>query len=408
MLRGVTTPPAAGPAAGVEAAPQPKRGSRAPYVVLGLIVLVLLGVQTLNRQWSTDYWMYTATVDALLEDAGDPPHDMTGSDDPSERFTPYTVALAAVVRETGLASVTVMQLAAIANLILFLVAFELFVTELTGRRLVAVFALFATLVMWGIGPWRWSGYLNLNSIGFGMPWPSMFATGLVLLVGWALLRYDRGGAPGWLVLVGVGVPAALLSHPYTGGWGIVMLLALAVHRRLYRRDRVVPLLIAAACGAVLLAAWPYYPFFELGRADSAYSFAMQVMYRNVPLRLAAAVPGFVVVVARFRRDRTDPLALMLFGGVALYGFGWVTDTPSFGRVLPLILLAAHIGIGILVADLVERRRRASAPLVAGLVACVAIGLVGAGPGLLRTVPRGLLPESLREKTSLRPITDQYT
>ena len=113
------------------------RDSRRPYAVVALVVLVLLSFQTLNRDWSTDYWMYTATLGALRGDVRNPHHDMTGTDDPSERFTPYTVGLAAIGRETGLASVTLLELAAIANLILFLVAFELFVTELTGRRLVA-------------------------------------------------------------------------------------------------------------------------------------------------------------------------------------------------------------------------------------------------------------------------------
>jgi hypothetical protein len=386
-----------------------RRGSpsRTPYLIFALVVLALLTFQTLNRQWSTDYWMYTATIDALHEDLLDPVHDMTGSDDPSERFSPYTVALAATVRTSGFASVTVLQIAAIANLVLFLVAFKLFVTELTARRRVTFFALLATLVMWGLNPWRWSGYLNLNSIGFGMPWPSMFATGVGLLVAWALLRYDVTGARAWMIVVGLGVTLIALSHPYTFGWVSVMLLALVVHRRLYRRERVVPLLITALGAGALLAAWPYYPFFELGRAPDAYAAVMEVMYDDVPFRIVAALPGFVVVLGRLRRDRTDALALMLLGGLALYAFGAIADEPSFGRVLPLIMLSAHIGIGILVADLVERRRRATVPLVAWLTVSAAIGLVGAAPGLARTVPRALLPQSLRDEESLRPVTDQY-
>jgi hypothetical protein len=376
--------------------------------VLGLLLIVLLGAQTLNRQWSTDYWMYTATVDALASDLGDPPHDMVGTDDPSERFTPYTVGLAVVVRETGLASVTVLQLAGFLNLIVFLVAFELFVTELTRRRLVAFFALLATLVMWGFIPWRWSGYLNLNSIGFGLPWPATLVTAIALLAGWALLRYDKSGAVGWLVLVGLGMAFGALSHPYTAGWASVMLLAIVVHRRLYRRDRIVPLAIMGLGTVALVVAWPYYPFLELGtRGDEAYSAAMHVMYDRAPLRVLAALPGFVVVFQRFRRDRTDVLGLMLFGGLAIYLLGAVADQRSFGRVLPLIMLAAHIGIGILVADFVERRRPVSIPWIAWLAVSVIIGLVGVAPGLVRTVPRALLPSTLRDRTELQPITARY-
>jgi hypothetical protein len=385
------------------------RDSRRPYAVVALVVLVLLSFQTLNRDWSTDYWMYTATLGALRADVRNPQHDMTGTDDPSERFTPYTVGLAAIGRETGLASVTLLELAAFANLVLFLVAFELFVTELTGRRLVACFALIATLVMWGLDPWRWSGFLNLNSIGFGLPWPSTFVTGLGLIAGWALLRFDKSGSSGWLVIVGVAMAVGAVSHPYTAGWISVMLLALVVHRRLYRRDRVIPLLVMTACTAGLVVAWPYYPFLELGsRGDAAYSGVMNVMYRSVALRTVAALPGFFVVFQRFRRDHTDALALMLFGGLGIYLVGAVSDQQSFGRVLPLIMLAAQIGIGLLVADLVERRRPATVPMVTWLAVSFAIGLVGVAPGVVRTVPRSVLPQSLRERPALQSVTTQWS
>ena len=45
---------------------------------------------------------------------------------------------------------------------------------------------------------------------------------------------------------------------------------------------------------------------------------MNVMYRSVALRTVAALPGFFVVFQRFRRNRTDALALMLFGGLGIY------------------------------------------------------------------------------------------
>jgi hypothetical protein len=382
--------------------------SRRPYVVLALVLFALLSVQTLNRQWSTDYWMYTATIHALREDVRDPPQDMTGTTETSERYTPYTVALATVERATGISNDAALEWAALVNLAVLLVAFELFVTELTGRKLVAFFALLATLVMWGIQPWRWSGFLNLNSIGFGLAWPSTLATGLALLAGWALLRYDKSGSWWWLAVVGVGMAIGALSHPYTAGWAAVLLLALVVHCRLYRRDRVVPLLVAGAVALALVVVWPYYPFLELGsKGDAAYSSVMDVMYEHPWWRVIAALPGFVVVIQRFRRDRTDALALMLFGGVALYLFGAVADIHSFGRTLPVIMLAAHIGIGILVADFVERRRPASVPWIAWLSVSFAIGLVGVAPAFARFVPRPLLPSSLRDRVALQPITSLY-
>ena len=184
-----------------------------------------------------------------------------------------------------------------------------------------------------------------------------------------------------------------------------MLGAVVVHRRLYRRSRVVPLAVAAAVAVGLVLVWPYYSF--VGLQNAADSYTQRSLYQRIPLRIVAALPGFYVVVRRFLRDKTDPLALMLIGGLLIYAYGAVIDDTNFGRVLPLILFTAHVGIGILVSDWIERRAQPRVPLVAWLGVSAAIGLVGVLPGLVRTIPRALLPGSLRDRTSLQPITHSF-
>jgi hypothetical protein len=377
-----------------------------PYLVLAGLLLALMVMQTLNRQWSSDYWVHQATVETFRHDLIDPVNELTHSRDASPSYTPYTFALAATARATGWASVTVLQVAAIANLIAFLAGFQLFVAELTRRRLAPFFALLATLVLWGVDPWRWSGLLSLNSIGFGLPYPSMFATAVALFVGWGLLRYDDRGTRWWLLLVGGGFATILLTHPFTGVWTGVLMLAVGINRRLYRRERVVPLVVTAVVVLGVLALWPYYPFFELTKVGEAYQQAP--LYEGVPWRLVAAAPGFYIVFRRFQRNRTDPLALMLVGALAIYVVGWITHDSNLGRVLPLVLLSAHIAIGVLLADMVERHARPSPTLLGWLAVSAAVGLLGVAPGVVRTIPHSLLPGSLRDKASLQAITKPYS
>ena len=147
----------------------------------------------------------------------DPVHPLTGTHDQFEYYSPYTLVVAAFARVTGWSSVFVLQIAAVCNVALFLTGFRLFVRQLTNR-LAVTFSLVATLLFWGWHPWRWSGFLNLDSIGFGLPFPSMFASGLALIVAWALLRYDTERRVRWLVMVAVGLPTVMLSHPFTGVW----------------------------------------------------------------------------------------------------------------------------------------------------------------------------------------------
>jgi hypothetical protein len=381
--------------------------ARRAFLGVGLVLVVLLVVQTVNRQWSTDVWIHQATVETFRHDLTDPPNELTLSDAASPSYTPYTFALAVGARATGLASVTVLQLAAVGNVVLFLVSFFLFVTGLTKRRNAACFALLATLVLWGIGPWRWSGILNLNSIGFGLPYPSMFATGLAFLVGWAVLRYDDTGSGWWLVAVWAGSTTIALSHPFTAVWTAVMLLALFVHRRLYRRARLVPLAVTAVVIAAVVAIWPYYSFLDLMTSGDAYTGVHDALYERIPLRILAALPGFYVVLRRFQRDHTDPLALMLFGALLLYAYGVVVDDTNFGRVLPLVLFPAHVGVGVLVADMVDHRARPRPALVAWLGVAAVIGIVGVAPAFVRFVPRAILPASVRDRSSIEAISEPY-
>ena len=189
-----------------------------------------------------------------------------------------------------------------------------------------------------------------------------------------------------------------------------MLLALVVHCRLYRRDRIIPLLVMGPRTVALVVAWPYYPFLELGSTgDAAYSGVMDVMYEHPWWRVIAALPGFVVVIQRFRRDRTDALALMLFGGAGASISSAPSPTSTASAVRPAADHARrahrhrHPGRGLRRAP----PRRRSVPWIAWLSVSFAIGLVGVAPGFARFVPRPLLPSSLRDRTALQPITSLY-
>lgn len=393
----------------------PARIAADPYLLVAGVLGLFLVVQTFNRQWSSDYWAHQATIEAFRRDLIHPLHTFVGNHDDSEFYTPYTFVLAVFARVSGLASVVVLQLAALFNLALFFVAFRLFVVEITGRKRAAAYALVATVVFWGVVPWRWSGFLNLNSIGFGLPFPSMFATDVALLLGWALLRYAETESRRWLVFIGVGWTVMALSHPFTTVWATLMLGALAISRGLIRRRTLVPLVVAAVGALVLAALWPYYSFFHLltGGTTAGYATLQSKqsapLYGRVPVRLIAALPGVAIVVRRFQRNRLDALVLMFVAGAVPYSVGLVTNDSRFGRMLPLVLLPVHIALGVLLAAIVSRPRQIRRPLVLWVAVSGIVGLVGAGPGLARMVPIALVPQSiLRSHEELEAITKPYS
>ena len=367
-----------------------------PYLVLRARPRrCLLGVQTLNRQWSTDYWVHQATVETFRHDSRDPPEELTRADVPSPSYTPYTFGLAAVARGTGLASVTVLQLAALANLVLFLVAFELFVTALTGRRLVAFWALLATLVM-----------LGHRSVAVErIPQPQLDRLRV------AISR--RCSRPGWRCVVGLG-PAALRRNRAASWWLAIVgpgmavgradasvhrrvgdascWLALVVHRRLYRRDAGRSAAVAAAVGGrASCSCGRTTPFVDLQNAADSYTQQQPVRTRPAATRRRRC-PGSTSSCAASCGTRPTRSRSCSSAGSAIYAYGAVIDDTNFGRVLPLILFAAHVGIGILVADWIEHRSRPSAPWSSRGSGCRSRSASsGSSPGLLRTVPRALLP-----------------
>ena len=113
------------------------------------------------------------------------------------------------------------------------------------------------------------------------------------------------------------------------------------------------------------------------------------------------------LLARFQRGRRDPLALMFVSAGAVYAWGWLSQTWSLGRVLPLLVLAGHLALALEVA----RWRRSSTMTTAVVVVCL-LGAVGSAAGLARGVPQALQPDALRARSTavqlseLQPLADQ--
>jgi hypothetical protein len=375
------------------------------YLVLATVVMVLTTIQTVNGQWSTDIWEHVSVVRALIDDPFRSTQPVVLLD------TPYTVALGVLGRLFGISAITVLSLAAVTNALLLLVGLRLFVIEATENRRAPFWALVFLLLLWGLSPYRFSGFFNLNSIGFVLPYPSAFATAIALLTLTAALRAMRRRRwPLFLAIAG-GTAVVVLVHPITGAWLAVGLVAVGISRA----RGVLDWAWLATAGAVAFVAtmlWPYYSVFELLRDTSSYDVANRAMYRDVVTRLFPAVIGLWVVWRRFRVDRRDVLGVMLVGGLVIYAYGYIRDQHSYGRALAVIVLVLDVAAGDGVARLESQFQwgRASRWLRAGavaLAALLALGLVEGRGGLVRMVPPRVLPDSVRTSHQLVRIDDEY-
>ncbi len=380
------------------------------FLVLAGVLALLLAVQTLNQQWSSDFWAHLATVRAIAERPWRPLQPFTGVDVSDPLLSPYMLLLGLAARWFHADPIGVLSIAGLFNLGLWLFAFRRFVLVLTANRGAPVWALLMTLCAWGIGPWRWSGYFNLGSIGFGLPYPSMFASAVAMLALASGYEWLVDGGRRHLVLVGVAVPLILLTHPFTFLWagigGAAVVIGLA------RRDRAprIGMLAGVAAGGVALSLlWPFYSLLDLAAIGSQFDSANHGLYSGLVTRTFLVLPGLVALGFRARRNPRDPLLLMFVGTAAMFALGGLTHHWSLGRVFPGMMLAAHVALGAAVASVLSstsavRHRRVVAAAVTGLLL---VGLMGSARGLVRMVPRALIPGSLIDSDRLASIVDPY-
>jgi hypothetical protein len=375
------------------------------FLLLATGVTVLTSIQTANGQWSSDMWEHVAVVRGLIDDPFSAPPGL------SLLTTPYTVMLGLLGNLLDVSAVTILSVAAVANVVLLLAAFRLFVLEATQNERAPFWALVFLLLLWGPSPYRFSGFFNLNSIGFVLPYPSAFATAIALLVLMAAQRASRDCRWQWFAIVTAGTATVVLVHPITGLWLAVGIFAVAVSRMREARGWIW-LVGAGALGVAVTFAWPYFRLIDLvGETDAGP--ANRAMYEDVLLRLLpAAVIGLWVIWRRQRVDRRDLFGLVLGGALAIYAFGYVTDEYVYGRSLVLVVLVLDVAAGDGIGRVEEsfQWRRASGWVRAGAVtlgALLVFGLINTRGGLVRMVPTGLLPASVRTSDQLTRVDDQY-
>jgi hypothetical protein len=138
------------------------------FFILCLILFVLMVFQAINGQWGGDFGEHVAVVRELAAHPFSPKHPILLLDAPHEFYSPYTLGIALISRITRMDVVATLSLAGLANLILFLFSLRLFISSLfpENREATSFYALLFILCLWGKGPWRWSGFFNLECRAF--------------------------------------------------------------------------------------------------------------------------------------------------------------------------------------------------------------------------------------------------
>ncbi|WP_338699630.1 hypothetical protein V2W30_24030 [Streptomyces sp. Q6] len=385
------------------------RGTGSAVARIGaLLVLVLLLGVVVRLPWAGDLGVHAATIERLRHDPLDPGDPLVAADTPSPYYTPWTLLLGCLAKASGLGVFVVLRIAALVSLAVLASGVWAFVGGFMGggagglgrgeggrarRAAVAALVLLCLVLLWGTALFNWSGFLGLNSLALTVAYPSTFALGASFWL-WALLRratelwHLLGAGALWAVI--------LLSHQFTGVVASLGALAMVVGVRPWPgRAYWLRLGGGLALGLVLLAGWPYYPFFSLFGVDGLEEIH-RPLYRDLAGRFwLVAVVGGAALVLRWRRERRDPLVLFCLLGLVVFVAGGASGHWSWGRVLPAVLIPAQVAAAL---EVFFAPRRAVRTAFAGVVAAALVVGAWTQSGTLgHVVPRGTLPAAIAAK-----------
>jgi|HigsolmetaAR206D_1030411.scaffolds.fasta_scaffold00631_13 alpha-1,6-mannosyltransferase len=388
-----------------------------PYLVCATLAVVGAVALSLRQPWGADFGLHVAAVGRLRDDLLDPANPMVDSPEGGPYSTPYTVALALVARLTGIPVAVVLSAAGPVNLALLLYGLRRVVALFGSDRWTPVVALAFVPLLWGTDAPRWSGFPNLRGLPLILPYPGTLGLALLLL-GWAALaRALAAGTPGRWVPVGLLGGVLVLVHPFTALGAALGAFALSVPRL---RRPAGPDLRGAALGVavalVVVLTWPYFRVTDLLAAARDFDAIHRVLYVDPPARYGFAFAvGLPALAVRLRRDRLDPLALLVgLAGVPVL-VGGLTGAYALGRLWPVVLLGLQLAAAVELVRVLRTVRhggvRGAARIVptglwvAGAAVAVLAGLVAQGGNLLLVLPRDHLTPARRAAYGISNLPD---
>ncbi|BCJ34260.1 hypothetical protein Athai_17630 [Actinocatenispora thailandica] len=336
----------------------PRRGRFVPTVALYAVGAALGLAVAWWFPWSGDTGLHIAVVEQLSRHLGDPPDPLVGAHAASPYYSPYSLVQALLARVTGLGGYDVLRVSALGNALLIASGLHHLVRRLSTAPWAPLAALVAILLLQGTTLLTWSGFLGLQSLAITLSYPAAFALGVTLhLWGLVAARLVGRGGPWTFPVAGLLAADVVLDHQFTAVAAALGCLALVVGGR--RRLNLVEVACwsaAVAIAAAALATWPYFPVLSLLSSTGGLDRIQAPLYHHLlgfyGLGLATGIPALAL---RVYRRRTDPLAWLAVLAGLFVGYGWVTGHATWARLLPAVLLAGQLAVGIEVAEQLARR-----------------------------------------------------
>ena len=323
--------------------------------MLAVFLFLLMFLFTLNGQWIADFLVHNAVVRELITNLLDPEHPQLLLDVPFPGYSPFTVAVAFFGKLFNVEAISILSVAGILNLVLFILGLRMFVYAAipNHKSSAAFYTLLLTLFWWGFSPWYISGFFHIGVLGYVMPYPSTFAMALSLITlslnQYRIQNNQRRLLPAEFLLTII----VLISHLPTFVFLAAGLISFALTAK---KQLLFEVLIAVSilAGSLLLSAiWPYFSMLNFLLVESAAHHIRHQhssLYQEILSRTWPALAAIPLVIVKMRSNPRYPLTIMLIVLICVYIFGAITGMGILGRSISNIMLLLQFFIAEFLAD----------------------------------------------------------
>lgn len=318
------------------------------YVLLSLGVLCYVTALTGNRseRLDADAWEHHRAVLAMSQDLWEPGNPTYATDEPSIRYSPYTVGLAWIVRTTGVDAYDVLSGVAVLNTLLLLIAIWWWLQGY-GLDRAAPLVLLSVIFLYGRPP----GYANSFALS-DLPWhqvnPSALAMALMIFA-WGWLSRAKGfGLVAFTGVSSVLLALAVLSHGMSGVLGAFGMFVTAIGGDQVRIKRTIAAVITGAIAFGIALAWPWYDFlFAVTHSPDTWYWFNPAIFKM--MLLVWCLPAMLAATATLPM-RNQPFirtALLATAGLLVIAcVGAAVGSPTLARIPLAGLIFPQAAVGV--------------------------------------------------------------
>jgi hypothetical protein len=323
------------------------------YLILSLVVFLFGFINVLFGGWSplVDIWDHAAVIRELATHPFSPVHPRILANLPHAFFSPYDLALALIVRVTGIQPLTILSIFSLINILLFLLCLNLFVDSIFTSG-TAFYSLLFILFLWGLHPWLYSSFYHFNAFLRTSSYPSFFCLNLTFLSFYIYITIIKANRNLLFIPLALIAGVVLITHPTTAIFLYIGLLSISICHYNYTNYNYLSFIVTIIILSFGFAfIWPYFSFIDLIKTSgSEFSLDSKTLYDAVLIKIFPVLIGVIIIIKRLKKNIYDLLGLMFFGLCFIYIYGGISYNYTYGRLISFIVLVLQIAIADWVAN----------------------------------------------------------